>query len=175
MNWLARTRIAFGLTLAALFLVIGPGCAGGGFEGGHTSCGRSGGSSYTPPPVPLSRYVGTWKGAWTSLNNFDPLPRGEMTLTVDSTGAFSGQLTDTANNRTGSVSGKITAQGADGSADITTTFGDQSERDFTQIVILQTNGHLGGSMRVPVNQAPASGDLTTPLGWTLASFDLTRQ
>ena len=172
MKWLARTRIAFGLTLAALFLVIGPGCAGGA-QPTNTGCGRSGGSSVTPQPVPLSRYVGTWKGSWAALDNLDPLPRGEMTLTVDSTGAFSGQLTDTANNRTGSVFGKITAQGADGSADITTVFGERSARNSTQILIVQTNGRLSGSMSVPVEQAALPGEV--PFILTLASFDLTRQ
>jgi len=119
--------------------------------------------------VPLSRYVGTWKGSWTTVNiNFpeEAPPKGEMTLTVDPTGAFSGQLTDTATNRTGSVSGKIMADGESGTADFTTTFGERSEKSFTLIVILQTNGHLDGSMRVPVGLSFTS---------TLASFDLTRQ
>jgi hypothetical protein len=176
---LFRARVAVGLALAAWFLVVGQGCAGGsGLEGGRTSCGRSrgSGSAPEPEPVPLSRYVGTWKGSWTAAGNFpalDPLPRGEMTLTVDPTGAFSGQLTDTATNRTGSVFGKITAQGWDGTADITAAFGERNAREFTQIVIDRTSGHLNGSMLVPVDQASAPDG--PPVTSTLASYDLTRQ
>jgi hypothetical protein len=172
---LLRARLAMGVALSVWFLVVGPGCSGGGLEGGRTRCGRGGGGGdYTPDPVPLSRYVGTWKGSWVAVvDNVDPLPRGEMTLTVDPTGAFSGHLTDTSTNRTGSVSGKITAEGASGTADITTTFGDRNAREFTQIVIVQTNGHLSGSMLVPVDQAPAPGQ--PPVLLTLGSFDLIRQ
>jgi hypothetical protein len=168
-------RVAIGLALAAWFLVVGPGCAGGtGLEGGRTSCGRGGGGGdSTSDPVPLSRYVGTWKGSWTAVNELDPLPRGEMTLTVDPTGAFTGQLTDTATNRTGSVFGKITALGWDGSVDITAAFGERNARHSTQIVIVRTSDHLSGSMDVPVEQAAFPGG--TPFIVTLASFDLTRQ
>jgi hypothetical protein len=173
-----RARVAVGLVLAAWFLVVGPGCAGGsGLEGGRTSCGRGGGGGdSTPDPVPLSRYVGTWSGSWSELDDpNDPVPilQGEMTLTVDATGAFSGQLTETASGQTGSVSGTIRASGAYGSADINAVFGERS-LVTTQAITFKENGHLSGNLALPLDRLPKPGD-PPPLITTYASFDLSRQ
>jgi hypothetical protein len=96
-----------------------------------------------------------------------------MTLRVDPAGGFSGELTDATTGQTGAAFGTITAAGASGSLDITTVFGERSNRDFTQVVITQTDGHLAGSMRVPFSGTPPPG-VPTP-AWVLASFDLARQ
>lgn len=179
-----RARIAASLTLAAWFLIIGPGCDGG---GGTTTpnCNSSGGGSggdggpyYVP--IPLSRYVGTWQGTWSVEdgvpgNNGSEPARGQMTLTVNAAGSFSGQLTDAITGQSGSVVGTITAEGVSGTADITTTFGDQSERDVRQIVITQNEGDLAGSMQVRIAPSPGSVPGTPTPSRTLASFRLIRQ
>ena len=187
MNGFHRARIVSGVALACAVLAFGPGCAGGGLgEPEFSGCRLGGGGSDEPDPVPLSRYVGTWSGSWAALD--EPLPgatamRGDMTLAVAADGSLSGQLTNATTGEAGSVSGTIAASGGTGIGNITTRFGEREHVADSAIVIVQGNGHLGGSMRVPAGPAAAPpaqpGTLPgTPTGTgfsVLASFDLTRQ
>ncbi len=98
----------------------------------------SGGSS---PGTTNPEFVGRWLGGWTSTGAFGP-QSGTADLTVSGTGQLSGTLHNSTLGADGTLSGTVDQNG-----NLSGSYGyGASSYNASGQVVLQSNGHLGGSV-----------------------------